>query len=1042
MDGHAEVIAVLDDGTVQIAFYTGPETSIERRVPQESLAHTVLPDQTRCYYRARSGYLGGRVVASVGEDRDRAYHVRFPNNRLELLHESAFHVRSYIGRSDPAATLASLAHETPFFFERRSAWLAHYSQQAAAWRGLTGLCSSKVEVFPHQVEVVRRVLQDPTVRYLLADEVGLGKTIEAGAILRQMRLDAPDLKICVLAPAILVPQWKHELSQRFGIDSGFDICSHDNMEACERERYDILVIDEAHRIVAAGEAARQSFAIACRLSAPTRTPHLLLLSATPVLHFERELLALLHLLDPIAHPLAALDNFRAKLEKRRELGQALLALGRASRPSFILRHVQRCAELIPDDITVKEIVQAVATAARADSEEAVRDQAARLRIHLTETYRLHRRMLRTRRTTLLEGGDFRQRRSEEQPEYEGDGDDLEAILRRLWQTVEEWRIHVAANTSAPDARVLTADTYVELCHTVASARSALGRFAATRRPRAVDAEEADLLNRIVGLGQQAGVRGRLDALERIVTLAKNEKWLVFCDRADTVDEVVQFLHGTIEGRVLSATLSSEPESLNVALQAFRQCAGRAILVADSVIEEGVNLQFADGIVLYDLPWSPMHLEQRIGRLDRLDRVRDVRIATVLSVDDPEIAFDTAWYTVLSTGFSLFAGTLADLQFLVEQERRRLAVVAFEGGPSALVAECAELHRRSQAEREAVAEQDVLDGLYTDEIRTSALWTAIEEAEAREDEFGSALLNYLKENVGLVVKDMSAEVEPGARPGRESPIAVSIHRRRDPLVPTALLVPFGSTFNAPLTACRKVAVRDLALEFVRPGHLLVDRTRLLADWDDRGQAFAMWRPTPGLREPVLVFRTGVRTGVDLTPVSHALVGLRWDAVSRGSLLRLIAGWLPTQLHEFFLDTDGQPAPSHLAARCRARYDVGQRDTNLGAERAHVLVTLTGEAAWPALCARAAASGLGYIHSDPEFVRTVAAARSSADEHFETLIARLRVHGRYAIEGEASSVRTLAEQDELRILVREVLSCPQVGVESLGVYVLAESPPWAS
>src|SRR5439155_18919809 len=146
----------------------------------------------------------------------------------------------------PVATLSSLAHETPFLFERRSEWLGRYLRQVSLSRGLRGLISSKIELFPHQVEVVRRVLQDPVVRYLLADEVGLGKTIEAGVILRQLRLDAPGLRILVLVPRLLVSQWQDELARRFGLDK-LDVKPHEDIRVCDDDPPGMLVIDEAQR---------------------------------------------------------------------------------------------------------------------------------------------------------------------------------------------------------------------------------------------------------------------------------------------------------------------------------------------------------------------------------------------------------------------------------------------------------------------------------------------------------------------------------------------------------------------------------------------------------------------------------------------------------------------------------------------------------------------------------------------------------------------------------------------------------------------------
>ncbi|NJL11517.1 MAG: DEAD/DEAH box helicase [Calothrix sp. SM1_7_51] len=87
---------------------------------------------------------------------------------------------------------------------------------------MTGVLSANIQLLPHQVEVVRRVLSDPIQRYLLADEVGLGKTIEAGAIIRQYFLDNPSGDVLVLAPQYLLEQWRLEMETKFYISQFSD----------------------------------------------------------------------------------------------------------------------------------------------------------------------------------------------------------------------------------------------------------------------------------------------------------------------------------------------------------------------------------------------------------------------------------------------------------------------------------------------------------------------------------------------------------------------------------------------------------------------------------------------------------------------------------------------------------------------------------------------------------------------------------------------------------------------------------------------------
>jgi len=111
-----------------------------------------------------------------------------------------------------------MAHETPFFFEQRRALLWELLRQNRLCHGLPAFLSSKIELLQHQVEIAARILRDPTIRYLLADEVGLGKTIEACIVLRQLRLDAPDVRSAVFVPDALVrtaPWWHSSDCTRF-----------------------------------------------------------------------------------------------------------------------------------------------------------------------------------------------------------------------------------------------------------------------------------------------------------------------------------------------------------------------------------------------------------------------------------------------------------------------------------------------------------------------------------------------------------------------------------------------------------------------------------------------------------------------------------------------------------------------------------------------------------------------------------------------------------------------------------------------------------
>ena len=142
--------------------------------------------------------------------------------------------------------------------------------------------------YQHQLDVLSRVTGDPVMRFLLADEVGLGKTIEAGLVMRQLLLDDPHASIVVLVPRVLVSQWINELVDRLALDRYMArvlVAPYEAIAEVMTRQPDLLVIDEAHRMA---ELARRNEDLERRLTqAAHNTPGLLLLTATPM-HCRRE----------------------------------------------------------------------------------------------------------------------------------------------------------------------------------------------------------------------------------------------------------------------------------------------------------------------------------------------------------------------------------------------------------------------------------------------------------------------------------------------------------------------------------------------------------------------------------------------------------------------------------------------------------------------------------------------------------------------------------------------------------------------------------
>jgi ATP-dependent helicase HepA len=1055
-DGFGEVDSYPDDADyVGVAFYQSAATAASAarvRVPRTALRRDLLPLQTRCYFTDDESTRVGRVVQvhAAAPSATRRYDVRLPNGELlRDVSEQAFRVRSYRAAADPVLTLAYLAQETPFFYERRAAWADQYAAQVAGCHGLTGLLSSKIELFPHQVEIVRRVLQDPTIRYLLADEVGLGKTIEAGIILRQLRHDDPTITIGVYTPAVLTDQWQDELRSRFGLD-GVSVIAHEQLLDPERERYDVVVIDEAHRIVAGMRQRPASvlYTAACAATAPGQARHLLLLSATPAIHRDEQLLALLHLLDPDAYDLADLDTFRARLAARRDVGRALLALSRTSLPAFIERHIRNLAALVPDDAVITGHLEQIArTRGTLDADATVRRAAVAIRVHITETYRIHRRFLRTRRSTLIEQGDLMQHRRGGAPEYEASGTDHASdAITAVWRALDEWRLHAAALVARAEPAITArwVHDYLQLAAACASDRGALLELLQNRIDGAENEFEVEHLRALAEAARHAQEIGlRAQVVARLARRLHPAKWVWFCG---TVRSAIEVAHAAatlppprVQVYMVHRAQGTDEHARNLAR--FQSALpGAAWLVADDVVEEGLNLQVASGIVLYDLPFDPMRLEQRIGRLDRINRLRELEVVPLLTIDDPALAVDAAWYQVLITGLGILDGSLADLQFLVEREMTRLGEVAFFGGPAALAAEAEPLRATITRERGLAEEQDILDGLFVGESQRSKLWRDLDSAECADTAFGTALKHYVEENLGLQVRDETGTVPSlGNRPLVTFPRVVSLRQRGDnwPLVPVALLGPLTGAANRAATVSRQVATRDTALEFVRPGHAVADALWTIGRWDERGRAYAMWRRANGVVEPQLVYRFSLDVSVDLDPVQEAIEGFGWDLASQAALLRLVRGWAPARRFDLLLRDNGTPCGTDLARVCATRYD-STFDINLGGRRAPVLADLVGATAWREACEAAATTAVARTRADARVVAGTRDALARAEEHFAMLGARLRARVARALDSAAAVEAQHAELTRIGALVHGILEAPVVQVDSVGAYILSDQP----
>lgn len=506
--------------------------------------------------------------------------------------------------------------------------------------GILSKLSSGVIPLPHQLHVLNRAVSDNNVRYILADEVGLGKTIEAGLIIEELKARGLIKRILVVCPTGLVTQWNIEMEEKFGekfriilpedydtirkitdnddVYGQFDqvISPMDSIKPLEKrigwteeriEQYneeriysiinsgwDLVIIDEAHRVAGStGEVAR--YKLGNLLAAAS--PYLLLLTATPHNGKTEPFLRLIRLVDEKAFP-----NMKAVVKEqvapyviRTEKREAIDNNGNLlfkNRNTHIVelhwdeRHSQQ-----------RKLYEMVSSYVSKNYNKALRNCGKNMWVIFLL---IMMQRLVTSSTTAVR----------------------QSLQKRI-KILEEQAFRYESMTEAEFVEI-------DLEENMEEAIAAISMDIKS---------EIEDLNQIVAVAQQAEyqyldvkVEPLLSIVDDIFAEDKNRKLIIFTEFVATQ----QYLSKLLKDRGYSTSLlngSLSIEERNLVLAEFREETN--ILISTDAGGEGLNLQFANYMINYDLPWNPMKIEQRIGRVDRIGQQRDVEIYNFVLADTVE-----------------------------------------------------------------------------------------------------------------------------------------------------------------------------------------------------------------------------------------------------------------------------------------------------------------------------------------------------------------------------------------------------------------------
>lgn len=1023
-----------------------------------SLRPVALAEQTRVFRHdeATGRWQVGRIVDGEGE----TCLVAFPNQQVSNVPRTELQVRWRKPIVNPTEFLARHVTETPRFAEARARFVQSVTAQRAACRGMSALLSSSVQLADYQFNVVQRVLQDPVQRYLLADEVGLGKTVEAGLLVRQFVLDSPEARVVLIVPRPLVAQWRQELVQRFGLADWLDdfvvVVSSDDLATIEGclPTAGMLVVDEAHHLSReTGDVGHPLYELLrCNT---VRVPRLLLLSATPVLSDTPGFLRILHLLDPVVFPLEDLAGFERRVQSRQLVAELVASLV----PENVLSmegDLDRLQETFHDDTmlmqrvdTLRPIVQALPDEDDIDFVTALNE----LRAHVTETYKLHRRILRNRRKAVPWAT----------PRRSG----LEALSyacawrRERHGVLDELRVHLLnADLITPVAQALfAAAVHCAGGDLVDEALQAAG----------IDDERArELAGRVDALtGHSIASERRQQVVVEAVRHCMETPGMqvvVFCDHPSVADDLVQVLQNNLHGdvQVLRHACLDQVDVDDDVAEPWRKFLTEPeqyrVLVCDARAEEGLNLHGGRKVALhFDLPATPNRIEQRLGRLDRFGSGDAIGSLAPVCTDDPA---EQAWLACLADGLQVFDSSMASLQYLVEETLRAAVTGWCNEGVDGLLRWQAQLAGPTgwaARERRRIDQQDALDAMGDPQSQ------AFDELEAVDADWRSWRDAFDGFALGTLLFRRRPEEWMGALPPGEQ--VFRLNYTRDNHHQTLLSLPdfvsqfLGtidtetrhSTVRSPLTypyAFRRNTVlskegRVRALRSLRYGDPLVESLRTFCEADDRGRVFAMWRHRPE-------FEARDASGVDLwfrfdflieadLPVGH-------DDATRALCRRAERHFQP-QFHSVWVDTSDVATifpPTEIVEAYLPEDEGVGRDFNLNPRRWQILRMqdhVPWMVDWRRHCEKAAERAHAFI-AEHEVVRTQALrGLLSLQIQNETRVAQLKSRiARLTGEAQAAERRDLDAEGAMYALLIKAVGQPVVRTDVAGAYFISAATPF--
>ena len=612
----------------------------------------------------------GVVVAQVGDGFVRCFFAsgerQVPMAALESLRDRAEEIILNT-QGDPA--------------RNRRVWLAYLAHRLPLLDSAASLTSAKIDLLPHQVVLVHRVATTSPRRFLVADEVGLGKTIETALILRELASRGEMKRALMIVPAGLVNNWHRELNEVFNLN--FEIFGHegdvsdrrsnafakhnfligsiDTLKLKERMQrleeapdWDLIVFDEAHHLTAYNAGGKVKKTLNYKLAELMRkkSRDLILLSATPHQGDHFRFWMLVQLLDPTLfqsahemvekrHRLNAVIMRRTKADACKPDGSPLFARRWVHTESFLMSPSENVfysllTEYLAEGFAlakrkggkgtalgfVMTIFQKIAASSFAAVSRTLRRRLIALTVHEGIVFDTQHEVEK-RNQAWQEAKDLIRSEFRLGADQIGDAETdriLADIRRKLLKKFKEEELALASDAYTSEATIEAAeDTAVNAVEVALPEERAMIRKVLAAFPAELETKVQKLMGAMNVLWGQN----------------PREKMVVFATYLGSVEMLGACIEHYFPGKGVVVLRGGDHGSKTAAEKRFKEKDGPRVMICTAAGREGINLQHARILFNFDLPFNPMDMEQRIGRIHRYGQQNTAQVYNLVLSDTIE-----------------------------------------------------------------------------------------------------------------------------------------------------------------------------------------------------------------------------------------------------------------------------------------------------------------------------------------------------------------------------------------------------------------------